>query len=468
MSSPRFTALLLLLVSSCSAPLDPMPTPSDVPPPVDEIAPPEAEAVARHEPLAQIPVEQTAPVDAPHVVARAPVPAPVQPTAAPEPGEPRELSYPAAIGADSLPAITAAWMEAARFDAAASLVPLDQGVLSRVGGVTHELVDGRWVARPEVDAHSPRALRYAGQIEGRWADNAWRVSAQEHDGERESFTVLQFLRWRGNHRWVSQKIPESFDGGGERQYEDMGTALVRPGARGGMLLADEDHAGDFELRIVRIAGGAQSPASQPLPEDAQAVDLFETPGGQIFVFSETYADDRFVVQRSCGGDNDRECVIRNSVALPATPDRRWNVEHLVSRGRRSATFVVRERGGVGDEDADYWLHHESGGFRLEATPGAASITQLVAADGGGVWAVAGSEGADDDLLYRSDEGQWRRVERPAGLRAEPHVVLAQQGGHIWISGTASCTALYRTPADPLVVATRSVDASAATLRTGAP
>ncbi len=462
----RNVLALLPLVVACTSVEAPVPES----PPVPIAAGAQISEVAQSpaEPLPSLSVPSPTPIVAVEVPAPTPVatPEPVAPGPPADPAAIRDLAYPTPIPEGAVTNVEPRWTEAARFDDDVTLVALEGGLLSRVGGVAHELVDGVWQARPEVDAARPRALRRAGEVEGSWGDNAWRISAREHNGERESFTVLQFMRWRGNHKWVSQKIPEPLGYGGENTFDDMGTALVRTSGRGGLLLADMTWQPSVGLSIVRIAGGAASPGFEPFAQDMEAVDLYETPGGRVFVFGETYGDDRFIVQRSCRDDDSAECVRKHAVRLPQTQGRRWVPTLMAATSRNGAAFVMRD--GVSEDDAThYLLRHEGGRFRFEAIPADGKVKQLLSGEGGGLWAVAETDDADE-VLFRGAGGDWHTLARPEGVKA-PEVTLARGDDAMWISGAQDTKELYRADLDPTASApVAGVELGVGSIRTGAP
>jgi hypothetical protein len=319
-------------------------------------------------------------------------------------------------------------------------LPLDGGVLVANGGTVHELVGTELVANPKIATNSERRLQHAGPILGWWSNNAWKAVEIETGGDRESSVELSLYRWRPHQRWVSQqfRLPEEESSG---RHVDLGGVgvIYNVSVAGGIVIAEE--AGD-ELLFSRSAGGRADPPTQPILA-GNVTDFLETRGGRLFVITDTHASDQTLrIQRSCD-DGGSDCVRANTLQLRASGGDRLEVQHLVARGRWSASFAIAEEA---SPEARYWLAHYDKEWALEATPGGEAPVRMLGRDGSKASWLLGGGG---QLWHRDAKGTWSSVALPDGAAGAKLQLSHDKDGAIWLARVGDDTpTLWKASWDP--------------------
>ena len=245
--------------SPTPAPAGPAPaTPASVEAPA--IATPAASAADR--PAAtptQTAAELRPPAPADATPTSPPVITPTTPVVVAGSGEPPQLPLPPIVAAAGLERVDPGWTLALELDRSVGLEPVDAGVLCRVGGQAHEIgPDGALVARPAVDAGRLAGAWEDAPLLGAWPGDAWYVREKSRDREG---SLLTFMRWRGNNRWVAQNDSSDYD---------ENDVLYRWSPRSGMLVTRTHHE-DETVTVERLAGKHPSPPDIPL-KDGQRID----------------------------------------------------------------------------------------------------------------------------------------------------------------------------------------------------
>lgn len=419
--------------SPTPAPAGPAPaTPASVEAPA--IATPAASAVDR--PAAtptQTAAELRPPAPADATPTSPPVITPTTPVVVAGSGEPPQLPLPPIVAAAGLERVDPGWTLALELDRSVGLEPVDAGVLCRVGGQAHEIgPDGALVARPAVDAGRLAGAWEDAPLLGAWPGDAWYVREKSRDREG---SLLTFMRWRGNNRWVAQNDSSDYD---------ENDVLYRWSPRSGMLVTRTHHE-DETVTVERLAGKHPSPPDIPLKDGQRIEDLFESAGGTLFLFVDPQADgpgEALEILRSCA-DGPPGCERLGGAALAIPTRQPFHVGPMAARLRESISAVIVVAPAAAAPGRSFIVHHETGGWKLEATPGDPTITRLLAAPDGGLWIVSG-----DALWHRSAGGRWASVTLPERRDPAERVQLAlRDEGHVWLAVNAGDHhALYAAPA----------------------
>lgn len=293
------------------------------------------------------------------------------------------------------------------------LIPVANGVVARSTAGIHELdTDGHLVLRPDLTLPE-------GTLVGHWPDDAWSIetktAAPTSDGQpRFEYRVLRFdpkqQQWvaqpyRGKERWIGEPL------------------AVRKGWHAAGLLIRESST------LTRI--GSVKPAPDVgMRMGKLLLDTFETNSGQLYTVSQRPTGVH--VQSDCP---DLECVKQAAKKLPFGAA--WSFSMQVPRQRKSLTIAARVD--IDGTPADYLLHFEVGGWKLETLDRAP--TGLWGNADGGLWAQLG-----DALWYRSPGGEWLEVALPEGAKKFSAALLGDRS-ELWIATNVDGQArVHATPA----------------------
>lgn len=275
------------------------------------------------------------------------------------------------------------------------------GVVGHSSAGVHELdAEDRLVLRPELSLPE-------GTLVGSWPDDVWsietRAAAPTAEGEpRFEYVVLRLdpteRQWvaqpyHGKDRWIGEPL------------------AVRKGWEAGLLIRENS-------RLTRV--GSLEPAPDiGMRMGKLLLDTFETNSGQLYTVSQRPTGVH--VQGDCP---DLECVKSSAKKLPYGTG--WSFSMQVPRQRKSLTIAARVD--IDGTPADYLLHFEVGGWKLESLDHAPS--GLWANADGGLWAKHGAA-----LWYRSPAGEWFEVALPEG--AEDFTAALREGANeLWIATQA--------------------------------
>ena len=218
--------------------------------------------------------------------------------------------------------------------------------------------------------------------------------------------------------------------------------------RGGMLLVTVD-AG--VASFARLAGKHAAP--EPMTFGAGYVyNVFESAGGTVFLFlqpGDTERQGGLEILRSCKPDEAPGCERSGGFTLAQEIAMSRHYPGLMAaRNRWSISAVVHRITGSPDGDSEAYaiLHYETGGWKLEATPGNGDVRQLLAAPDGGLWMVL--EPKPQSLWHRSDAGKWVAVDLPAELAGSESIQIAlRDPTHVWVAGNVGDVhAIHAAPA----------------------
>jgi hypothetical protein len=160
------------------------------------------------------------------------------------------------------------------------------------------------------------------------------------------------------------------------------------------------------------------------------LDTFETTSGELYTVSQRPTGVH--VQGDCP---DLECVKQAAKKLPYGTA--WSFSIQVPRQRKSLTIAARVE--IDGAPANYLLHFEVGGWKLESIDHAP--TGLWANGEGGLWATLGAA-----LWYRSPGGEWFEVALPEGA-TDFTATLHEDASELWIATSAGdASRVYATPA----------------------